>query len=169
MAIETQQVPGIRMKGVHLFLLWNMQSSHPMRFEHSSSFFSTWKNSAQQELQTDLISLPSHMHTHENTKINTYTLTHQSRPAVVMAILSLCVALSLFCCREVRNRIHLHAYPESFADEPPMGCGQLFSICHVGKMWTYTKTKNGDTAIDPRKKDACKVCPFCYHFTLRET
>ncbi len=88
--------------------------------------FFPWKNSAQQELQTDLISLPL-THAHMKIPRNKHVHTHTSIKTCCGNgyFVPLCRSIPL-CCREVRNRIHLHAYPESFANEPPMGCWQLF-------------------------------------------
>lgn len=113
--------------------------------------FFPWKNSTQQELQTDLIRLPSLMHTWKYQEINTYIHTHQSRPAVAMAILSLCVAPSLFAAKKCRTgSIYMHIL-RALQMSLLWAAGSFFSICHIEKMWTYTKIKNGGTAIDPEK------------------
>lgn len=127
----------------------------------SISFFPPWKNSAQQELQTDLISLPSLMHTRKHQEINTYTHTHQSRPAVAMAILSLCVAPSLFAAEKCgTGSIYMHILRALQMCLLWAAGSFFFPICHVEKMWTYTKTKNGGTAIDPEKGRMQLHLPF---------
>lgn len=67
----------------------------------------------------------AHMKTPRNKHVHTHTHTSIKTCCGNGYFVPLCRSIPL-CCREVRNRIHLHAYPESFADEPPMGCQQLF-------------------------------------------
>lgn len=67
----------------------------------------------------------THAHRWKHTELNMYTHTSIKTCCGDGYFVPLCSSTPLFC-REVRNRIHLHAYPGSFADEPPMGCRQLF-------------------------------------------
>ncbi len=131
------------------------------------SIFFFWKHSAQQGLQTDLISLPSLMHTWKHQEINTYTHTSIKTCCGNGYFVPLCRSFPL-CCREVRNRIHLHAYPESFADEPPMSCRQLlfFSLfVTLKKCERIQRLKMEAQQLIQKKGEFNCICPFYNHFT----